>query len=151
MEIQSQASASTVPELSGCCPFHSARKNHVCIKTFTRVPSGHCFNTSKQSNYQCHYLHSIVMGLMLWQIVGNASFHGHGYSKSCVSSDCLWAPSSVHSPSVPRLFASKVTPPLWSQPICCCTSYILELIPFVSCALQHRTARFVAPAFYCFC
>ena len=128
MKTQSQELASPVSELSACQPLHSAYKNHVCIKTFTWVPSGHYFNTSKQSNYQCHYVHSIVMELMLWQIVGNASFHGHGYSKSCVSSDCLWSPSTVHPPSVFRPLASKVTSPLLFQPISrSCFSYIALL------------------------
>lgn len=155
MKIQSQESAFTPPELSGCHFFHSTYKNHFCIKKFTHIPSGHYFNTSKQSNYQCHYLHSIVMELMLWQIVENAGFHGHSYSKSCVSSDCLWSPSTAHSSSVFLLFASKVTLLLLFQPISCCSSHILHSYwnsyLIVSCALQHRIACLKAPAFCCFC
>lgn len=71
-------------------------------------PQGHCFNTSKQSNYQCYYLGSIVMELMLWQIVVSASFPIHAYSESCVSSDCL--PSARRTPSVFQHYVSIVTP-----------------------------------------
>lgn len=71
-------------------------------------PQGHCFNTSKQSNYQCYYLRSIVMELMLWQIVVGASFPIHAYSESCVSSDCL--PSARRTPSVFQRYVSIVTP-----------------------------------------
>lgn len=155
IKIQSQESACTVSEPSGWHPFHSTYKNHFCIKKFTHVPFGHYFNTSKQSNYHCHYLHSVVMELMLWQIVGNASFHGHSYSKSCVSSDYLWSPSNVHSPSVFLLFASKVTSLLLFQPISCCSSHILHCYwnPYliISCVLQHRIGHLNAPAFCCFC
>ena len=107
--------------------FLSTYKNHFCRKKCTHVPSGHCFSTSKQSNYQCHYLHSIVMELMLWQIVRNASFHGLSYSKSCVSSDCLSSPSAAPALCV-LLLASKVTRLLLFQPISCCTSHLLLLL-----------------------
>lgn len=131
-----------MPELPSSPPIKntSAERN---------VPSGHCFSTSKQSNYQCHYLHSIVMELMLWQIVRNASFHGLSYSKSCVSSECLSSPSAAPALCF-LLFASKVTRLLLFQPISCCTSHMLLLLePYfiVSCILQHIIGSLKAQAF----
>lgn len=94
-------------------PLKKKKKKHQPKKKKTSAqgshePQGHCFNTSKQSNYQCYYLGSIVMELMLWQIVVSASFPIHAYSESCVSSDCL--PSAHRTPSVFQHYVSIVTP-----------------------------------------
>lgn len=90
-------------------------------------PQGHCFNTSKQSNYQCYYLDSIVMELMLWQIVESASFQMYVYCESCVSSDCLQ--SARCTPSVLLVYVSIVTPLFLLQSISQSNSHALASYP----------------------
>lgn len=80
------------------------------------TPLGHCFNTSKQSNYQCYYLGSIVMELTLWQIAAIFS-DVRFYSGSCVSSDRPPISAWRSPPSVLLCHASIVTPPLLLQSI----------------------------------
>lgn len=85
----------------------------------------------------------------------NASFHGHSYCKNCVSLDCLWFPSTVHTPSAFLLFTSKVTQLILFQSISCCSSQTLlsywSSYLIVSCVLQHRIACLKVPAICCFC
>lgn len=113
-----------VPFLSPFKNKKKRRKKNISAQG-SHEPLGHYFNTSKQSNYQCYYLHSIVMELMLWQIVVSASFQIHSYSKSCVSSDCLESSSTHRPPSVFLRYVSIVTPLFLFQSISRSNSHTL--------------------------